>query len=135
MHALKDIKLCQFSTTITHKNHFFTTILSSLLINYTKSSKYTLFSTIYQTIYTIKTNIHIIIIIYNNEIINKNVNHNIPPRSTYTFSHYQYIDPKKGEKRNTLVRNEHKSLYRTYLYPFFVYMFFSSNHIMNSLPS
>ena len=38
MHTLIELKLCQFSTTITHNYHFFPIVLSSLLINFTKSS-------------------------------------------------------------------------------------------------
>ena len=43
MHMLKEIQICQFSTTITHNDHFFPTLNSSLLINFTKLSKYALF--------------------------------------------------------------------------------------------
>jgi len=43
--------------TITHNDHFFLTVISSLLTNFIKLSKYTLFSIICQTIYTILTNI------------------------------------------------------------------------------
>ena len=41
MHTLKEIELCQFSTTITHNKHFFPTVLFSLLINSTKLAKQT----------------------------------------------------------------------------------------------
>ena len=47
MHTFKEIELYQFSIAITHNDYFFTTILSSLFTNFTKSAKYTLFSTIY----------------------------------------------------------------------------------------
>ena len=33
MHVLKEIDLCQFSKTITHNDHFFLAVLSSLLIH------------------------------------------------------------------------------------------------------
>ena len=59
-HTFRVIELCQFLISITHNDYFFLTVISSLLANFIKLSKYTLFSIICQTIYIIFTNIHII---------------------------------------------------------------------------